>query len=604
MKNLIKFLLLILISNGMNAQSSEHPENPNKSLAYKWVDIVLEVTANDVDRDGALPTIQSRSTGIIFTAMYDAWAAYDEKAVGTMYGGTLRRPAEERTQKNKETAISYAIFNVLMDLHYRDSTYIRDQMKALGYQINNTSLDRTTPEGIGNLVAKAIIEYRHHDGANQLGDEIGGTNGKRYSDYTFYKPVNTWDHVIDPDRWHPLPFVDGKGKTFFVDFVTPQWYRVKPFGLESSAQFRAPEPPRYGSAQLKKEVDEVMDLNANLDHQRKTTIEFMRDGPRSTGQAGHWLRFAQLVSIRDKNQLDTDVKLFFTVAVTAMDAFIACWDTKRFYDTARPWTQVRLYYKGQKIKGWGGPDKGTLLIPAEEWHPYSPANFVSPPFPAYISGHSTVSGACAKVLELFTGSDHFGVTESRICGALTETPGDPVSLPLPTFSATAELAGISRVLGGYHIQTDNIEGLRTGRSVGEWDYKVTQGYINGTKELNSEAFFNPESAPAIGKSYAPILMASSSTCPPGCTKDCCKGKDSKSECKPGCTKDCCKGKDSKSECKPGCTKDCCKGKDSKSECKPGCTKDCCKGKDSKSECKPGCTKDCCKGKDSKKKSKK
>ena len=43
-------------------------------------------------------------------------------------------------------------------------------------------------------------------------------------------------------------------------------------------------------------------------------------------------------------------------------------------------------------------------MPAEEWHPYSPQTFITPPFPGYTSGHATVSGACAKTLELFTGS--------------------------------------------------------------------------------------------------------------------------------------------------------------------------------------------------------
>lgn len=541
MKRIFISLLISIPFFGVKSQTN-NTANSNKSVAYDWLDIALEVTANDVDRDGARPTIQSRSLGIITNTMFEAWAAYDEKAVGTLFGASLRRPKEEHTQKNKEIAISYAVFGIIMDLHIRDSAYICQQMLKRGLKINSTTLDPTTPEGIGNLVAKAMIEYRHNDGSNQLGNEIGSTNGA-YSDYTFYKPVNTWDHVIDPDRWHPLPFVDKDGKTFFVDFLTPHWYRVKPFGLEKSSQFRAPAYPKFGSEQLKKEIDQVMDFNANLDHTRKSTIEFMRDGPRSTGQAGHWLRFAQMVSVRDKNDLDKDVKLFFAVGVTAMDAFIACWDTKRFYDTARPWTQVRELYKGKMIQGWGGPDKGTQTIPAEKWHPYSPANFVSPPFPAYVSGHSTVSGACAKMLELFTGSDYFGATENRICGIITETPGDPVSLPLPTFSATAEMAGISRVLGGYHVQNDNIEGLKMGRSIADWDWKVIQSYFNGT---NSKT--------------------------PLCTPGCCEPK--KEACKPGCTKECCQPK--KEACKPGCTKECCKPK--KEACKPGCTKECCNPK--------------------------
>lgn len=471
--------LILLLSTTANAQSEIH-EIYNPSLATKWLDIALEVTANDVDRVGAKPTIQARQLGIAVTAMYDAWACYDAKAVGSRFGGKLRRPEAERTPKNKEKAISHAIYHVLIDQFPLDKDYITTEFKKLGFDPMNKSLDKTKAEGLGNFIAKDLLEFRHHDGANQLGDEPG-SNGQPYSDYTYYKPVNSYKKVIDPDRWHPLPFVKPSGDTFFVGFLTPHWYRVKPFGLKSSSQFRAPEYPKFGSEQLKKEVDELMDFNANLDHTRKSTIEFMRDGPRSTGQAGHWLRFAQMVSQRDHYGLDQDVKLYFTVGITAMDAFIACWETKRYYDSSRPWTLVREYYKGQKIKGWGGPDKGTMDIPAELWHPYSPADFVSPPFPAYVSGHSTVSSACGKILEYFTGSDEFGVTENRICGIITETPGDPVSLPLPTFSATSEMAGISRVLGGYHIQADNIEGLKMGKKVADylWD-EVFKKYFDGT----------------------------------------------------------------------------------------------------------------------------
>jgi hypothetical protein len=47
-----------------------------------------------------------------------------------------------------------------------------------------------------------------------------------------------------------------------------------------------------------------------------------------------------------------------------------------------------------------------------------------------------------------------------------------VVLEFPTFTETAEMAGFSRVLGGYHIQADNIEGLTLGRNVARevWDF--------------------------------------------------------------------------------------------------------------------------------------
>src|ERR1044071_5656490 len=55
-----------------------------------------------------------------------------------------------------------------------------------------------------------------------------------------------------------------------------------------------------------------------------------------------------------------------------------------------------------------------------------------------------------------------------------------VTLKLPTFTATAEMAGISRVLGGYHIQADNVAGLDLGRKVAEYVFPITLSYFNGT----------------------------------------------------------------------------------------------------------------------------
>jgi len=86
------------------------------SVANQWLDIALEATANEVDRVGAKPTIQSRTLGLAVTAMYDAWAAYDAKAVSTCMGSKLRRPLAERTRKNKEIAISFAVYRVLQDI--------------------------------------------------------------------------------------------------------------------------------------------------------------------------------------------------------------------------------------------------------------------------------------------------------------------------------------------------------------------------------------------------------------------------------------------------------------------------------------------------------
>jgi hypothetical protein len=436
--------------------------------------------------------------GIIVTCVYDAWAAYDGKAVGTRLGGKLRRPADERTPANKAKAVAYATYRAMLYVFPEDAAWIKGQMRSRGLDPDDGSTDPRTPQGVGNAAAAAVIEYRRHDGANQHGDEAGSSGGP-YSDYTYYKPINTWDKIKDPDCWQPIQFDDGKGGKLMPGFLTPHWYRVKPFALKSGAQFRPGPPPKAGSEQMRREVEEVVAYNAGLTPEQKAIVEFMRDGPRSTGQSGHWLRFAQAVSRRDRHDIDKDVKLFFAVGNVAMDAFITAWEAKRYYDSSRPWTLVRHYYAGKNVLGWAGPGRGVVVVPASSWHPYSPASFVTPPFPGYVSGHSTVSAACAKVLEFFTGSDRFGETERRRAGGLTEaefecariqmregqSPADAkltcdVALDLPTFTATAEMAGISRVMGGYHIQADNVAGLELGRKVAAYVWPHVQSYFDGT----------------------------------------------------------------------------------------------------------------------------
>ena len=157
-----------------------------------------------------------------------------------------------------------------------------------------------------------------------------------------------------------------------------------------------------------------------------------------------------------------------------------------YYDFARPYALVHNYYQDQLIKAWGGPDKGIVEMKGKEWRPYSPDTFLCPPFPGYVSGHSAVSGACAEVLKLFTGSDEFGEEVKLVPGLLTEPDnvGDPVVLKFTTFTSTANEAGRSRVLGGYHIQSDNVEGLKLGRNVAGEVWKKYREHVEGVRAIS------------------------------------------------------------------------------------------------------------------------
>ncbi|MCB0795371.1 MAG: vanadium-dependent haloperoxidase, partial [Flavobacteriales bacterium] len=432
----------------------------------------------DTERFRPRPTITSRYLALIQVAVFDAWSRYDDKAEPVYLQGVERRPEAERTLRNKEIAISHAAYHALKEYYSTDVDTFTVFMKELGLDPMNESMDPSTPEGIGNLAARQVIEARHNDGANQYGEEEG-SNGEAYFNYVGYQPVNNADENVDLQRWQPKYFDDGQGGQFAPQCLTPFWDKVRPIALKSGDQFRPGPPPAVGSEQLDREVEEVVAMQANLTDEQKALVEFMRDGPQSVQQAGHWFKFAQEVSRRDQHTLDEDVKMYFYNQVVAMDAFIASWDSKMFYDYARPYALVHAHFKDRNITCWGGEGKGMMELPGTAWRPYSPATFLCPPFPSYTSGHSTVSGGCAEALKLWTGSDEFGSQVELVAGAMTEQDnlGDTVTLHFPTFTETAEMAGISRVLGGYHIRSDNDAGLALGRDVAREAWKFYKAHV-------------------------------------------------------------------------------------------------------------------------------
>lgn len=485
----IAFLLittLILCSCKQNQNQQKNKDSIEiiepkgvENIAYKWGQMVITAQANDTEKFKPRPTVTSRYIALIFVAVFDAWSQYNTKATPVYLKGIERRPTEEHTLKNKEIAISYAAFRTLNEYYSSDKAlFVKFMKEELDLDPMNESLDPTTPEGIGNLAAKATIESRKGDGSNQYAEEKG-SNGQPYFNYVGYEPVNSADNNIDPNRWQPKYFSDGKGGKFAPGCLTPFWDTVKPITLKSGDQFRPVPPPIIGSEQLKKEVKEVIDLQANLTDYQKALVEFMRDGPQSVQQAGHWLKFAQDVSRRDNHTLDQDVKMYFYNQIVAIDAFIASWDSKMFYDFARPFALVHQYYSGKKITAWGGVGKGMIEMDGSEWRPYSPDTFLCPPFPSYTSGHSTISGGYAEALKLWTGSDKFGSEVELVARALTEPEnlGDTITLKFPTFTETAEMAGISRVLGGYHIRADNVAGLELGKNVAREAWKFYNKHI-------------------------------------------------------------------------------------------------------------------------------
>src|SRR5438445_9163353 len=362
-------------------------------------------------------------------------------------------------------------------------------MRSLGFDPNNKSTDPTTPVGVGNVAAAALLEFRHGDGSNQLGG---------YADYTgFSSPNDPMDirvpfnpqGVHEPNAWQQLRYVDKFGNVVMPNFVGAQWQHVTPFALSSASQLRsATGPAGSGSTKYLAQAQALLELSAGLTDEHKMIAEYWADGPNSELPPGHWNLFGQFVSRRDDHGagevgVDADVKLFFALTNAIFDASICCWDGKRAFASVRPITALRYLFEGQQVLAWAGPYRGTRVIAGEDWFPYQPTTFPTPPFPEYSSGHSTFSAAGAEILRLFTKSDRFGASVTLPAGSSRTEPGvvpaHDLTLSWATFSQAADQAGISRRYGGIHFEQGDLDGRRTGRMVAQMAWDKAQSYLDG-----------------------------------------------------------------------------------------------------------------------------
>jgi len=427
------------------------------STVVEWNRAMLQAVQNTV-----MPvTIAARAMALVHEAIYNAWAHYDRLAYFTQ-PWLNRRPSLEWNSINKRVAISHAAHGVLTEL-------FPTQVQALFEPLLQSSIaDAWRSYGgwqagnVGRDVAWRVINARNNDGANMRGDLAPGA----YSDWTGYQSVNTPDLVTDIDRWQPLRLPNAAGVLTVQKFLTPHWGRVKPFALSSGAAYRPALSPR-GATQG--EIDEVIRLSAELNDRTKALGDFFAQNPGAVTPPGQWLQVAEQVSQIDCNDLDRDVKLFFTTAQAGLDASIAAWDAKRFHDQSRPITVIPIRYRGRLIRAWGGPGMGTQTILGENWVPWQRPVNRTPPFPDFVSGHSTFSAACATAIARVRGSDTVTLTATVPKGAFRTDPGLPltdIQFTWTRLSAMADDAGYSRRVTGIHWERSDLEGRALGRKVG------------------------------------------------------------------------------------------------------------------------------------------
>ncbi|HMW71563.1 MAG TPA: vanadium-dependent haloperoxidase [Cellvibrionaceae bacterium] len=439
-----------------------------------WEEAILD--AIRTTRPG--PPMTARAIAMVNTCMYDAWAPYDKKAAGTMLGNSLRRPVLERTDANKTQAISYAAYRAAVDLFPARKANFDALLTSQGFDPANMSMDVATPAGVGNKTCQALLDFRHHDGANQLGDLAPGA----YKDYTGYVAVNTPTQINDPNRWQPL-IVGGAVQPF----LGAQWFKVTPFALTSTDQYvpASVKPAMYGSQKYIDQAKEVIAYQANLTDYQKSVAEYWADGPNSEFPPGHWMLFGLKVSARDNHSIDQDAKMFFALGNAMHDAAITAWTAKRKFDYVRPITAIHYLFANETIQGWGGPGQGTISMLGSQWQTYQASNFNTPPFPEWFSGHSTFSAAGAAVLRNFTKSDVLGVSDIVRAGSSRVEPGlvpaADIKFSWATFTDAADDAGISRRYGGIHFIQGDLDGRTAGKKVGNLVWRKASEYFRGVE---------------------------------------------------------------------------------------------------------------------------
>jgi membrane-associated phospholipid phosphatase len=217
--------------------------------------------------------------------------------------------------------------------------------------------------------------------------------------------------TVGPGLWVPTPPAFAPP----LEVLAGTW---RTWNIGSGSKFLPAPPPAFGTNAYAREVAEVYGVSRSLTDEQKRIADFWADGPGTVTPPGHWNQIALELIRGQRLSARAAARVLATLNTAQADAFIACWNAKFTYWSERPVTAIRREL-----------DPG--------WNSY----ITTPPFPSYVSGHSSTSGAASRVLAAYFRD------------------------AAPQLRAWAEEAAVSRLYGGIHFRSDNEAGLVLGRKV-------------------------------------------------------------------------------------------------------------------------------------------
>ncbi|MDF2187012.1 phosphatase PAP2 family protein [Paraflavitalea sp. CAU 1676] len=370
----------------------------------------------------ANPPFAARAYAYIAAAQYDALVA------AWHYKKQYNRPAPYKVDNTLQVLVpqtdlpSYpsedavvvgAAVELMKLLFPGDQDYIQrkaeEHKRARIISGANVRSDIEAGEALGKAVAQKFVTRARGDRAG-----VAGGNQALWTQLEtdcMAKGEKPWYSLEVPKRPPMLP-VFGKVKTFLFDSLTAVSLRPGP-------------PPLTGSEKMKQETNEIYDYVNNPTRERLAIVHFWADGVGTYTPPGHWDAIAAEDFIKKNYSELRWARNMALLNMSLMDAAIVCWDTKYYYFNPRP-TQL-----DPRIKTLTG----------------------IPNFPAYISGHSTFSGAAATILA------HLNPERAT------------------AYSDMAKEASLSRMYGGIHYRADCEVGLEVGNKIG--GYAVDRAKTDG-----------------------------------------------------------------------------------------------------------------------------
>ena len=367
------------------------------------------------------PPLASRNMAMVQAAVYDSVNSITKKY--SPYKVSIDAPVGA----SAEAATAASAHRVLVNLYPAQAVKFNDALQSSLAKIPDGK-SKNDGIAVGQQVADQIISLRSTDGITKV---------------VQYTPKT------DPGSWMPTP-------PAFASALAPQWPDVTPFAMTSGSQFRPSGPPALEGAKYAEELNFVKEIG-KIDSLTRTPdqtaiAKFWANGAGTFTPPGHWNQIAQEAAALAGNSLEENARLFALLNFALADAAITSWDAKYKYDLWRPVTAIRQ----------ADTDNNPNTTADPLWTPL----VTTPPFSEYTSGHSTFSGAADAVMSSVFGSDYgFGDRGDKTVNSLRT---------FENFAQAADESGISRIYGGIHFMTANVDGLSSGRNVGNY---VVQNFL-------------------------------------------------------------------------------------------------------------------------------